>query len=89
MNEELLQLQTVCMIQTADVSSLLLVVQQLASVVRRDHPDLLDIDELFLRTRKILLQKQLEFLETTNPELAAKIQDRVDASCQNYPFGYD
>ena len=85
---ELLRLQALCAIQTADISSLLKCVQVIGQHLRLLDPGLPDLNAQFLTERKMLLHNQLENLEKTNPALAARMQDAIDKSCWLYPFDY-
>ena len=76
------------LIQTVDLSSLLLAIEQVVASLRPQHPELPDVSALFLRERKRLLQQELEHLETSNPGFAARLQELIDRSCTRHPFGY-
>jgi hypothetical protein len=89
MADPLERLQALSAIQTADVSALLALVQQLATIVRREHPDTPDVTALFLQTRKELLHRYLEAVETRDPALAARMQELIDTSCTRFPLGYE
>ena len=89
MSDELLRLRAVSEIQAADVSCLLICLQQLTGSLRPHLPDLPDIGELFLRQRKLFLQPRLEALEDREPALAARLQEMIDASCKQFPFDYE
>jgi hypothetical protein len=53
------------------------------------HPDLPTVEKTFVALRKKFLHLQLESLEKTQPELAARIQEEIDRSCSIVPMGYD
>lgn len=88
-SEELLRLKALALVQAADISSLLQIVQLLAASLRKMQPDLVDLDALFVDQRKKTVQAWLEGYETTNPALAARLQQLLDQSCTHLPFGYD
>lgn len=79
--------------QIADVSSLLSLLSEIRAALLESLPQLRgqlpEVGERFLRLRKQLLHAQLEKLEETNPALAARIQQKIDDSSMQYPFGYD
>ena len=88
-SEQIQRLQALSAVQTADISSLLLLVERLSQIVRRDHPDTPVATEMFLAIRKPLLQQQLEQMETQNPALAARLQELIDKSSTIYPYDYE
>ena len=88
-SEQIQRLQALSAIQAADVSSLLIILSQLEKIVRRDHPDMPDLQQQFLETRKLLLQQQLESMEKNNPALAARLQQLIDQSCTIFPYDYE
>lgn len=85
LEDQILRLQSVCSIQTADVSSLLGLLKSVATGRKMTDAE---VDAAFLSERKTLLYALLTSLEKTQPELAAKIQAEIDRSCQNFPFDY-
>lgn len=89
MNDELTRLKALSLLQAADISSLLELVLVLGAAVRQSHPDLPDLARQFLTLRRKSVQTALESCETTHPAVAARLQELIDNSCANYPFGYD
>ncbi len=73
MNDEMLRLKAVLMVQTADVSAILGVLQIIETTVRPDYPAFPDLTGEFLKRRKEVLHFLLEDYESTNPAFAAKI----------------
>jgi len=55
MQDEIERLQALSAVQTADINALYLLVNKLAEILRRDHPDTPDLTDLFLRFRKAQL----------------------------------
>jgi hypothetical protein len=90
--DQILQLQAVTVMQTADVSSLLSLLIQIHAVlldhVPQLHGKMPEVAETFLKRRKQLLHAQLEKLEETSPGLAARIQQQIDSMPMQYPFDY-
>ena len=89
MNDELLRLKATLLVQTADISALLGIIESLEKIVRPDFPELPDLKADFLKRRRELVQFLLEDYETTNPELAAKLQQIIDGSSKHFPFDYE
>jgi hypothetical protein len=91
--DQILRLQALSAIQTADVSSLLNLLSEFRAVLIQSLPELSErlpeIGERFLQLRKELLHAGLEQLENTNPELAAHIQKQIDDTSTLFPFDYD
>ena len=88
-SEQIQRLQALAEVQTADISSLLLLVERLGQIVRRDHPDTPEVSETFLKIRKHLLQQRLESLETQNPGMAARLQELIDKAATIFPYDYE
>ena len=74
------------MVHTADINAVFLLVQRLSELCRRNHPEMPDVSELFLKLRKEQLHLHLEKLETQNPGLAAKLQELIDQSSTIFPY---
>jgi len=88
MNDETQRQRALNLIQAADVSSLLAVLQAVVRAARPHVPQLPDVSELFLAQRKELLHRMLERLETKDPAMAAALQSLIDDSCTEFPFDY-
>ena len=80
MQDQIDRLQALSVAQAADINALRLVVGCLAETVRRDHPELSDLNELFFRLRKQLVQQHLEAMESVSPGTAARLQALLDGS---------
>jgi hypothetical protein len=87
--EQLERLQALSAVQTADINAVFLLVSRLAEIVRRNHPDTPDMSDTFLKVRKHFLQQHLESIETSNPALAARLQQLIDQSCTIFPPTYE
>ena len=90
MNDALRQ-QALNLIQSADIASLVTIVQDLANALRPLRPDLppFDVDASFVTRRKDFLHRDLEELERTDPTLAAQLQQVIDRYCTRFPFNYE
>ena len=88
-SEEFLRLKALLLVQAADVSSLLATIRAVGAAVRKDHPDLVDVDASFLSLRKQYLHGLLEDYEDTDPAFAARLQQVIDESSKNFPFDYE
>ena len=80
MQDQIDRLQALSVAQAADINALRLIVECLAETVRRDHAELSDLNELFFRLRKQLLQQHLEAMESVSPGAEAKLQALLDGS---------
>jgi len=87
--EQLERLRALCELQRAEIASAHLCLLGLASYVRRQAPDLPDMNELYLQLRKQCLQRQLEKLEALDPALAARLLQLIDSSSTNFPPTYE
>lgn len=87
--EEILKLKALTLVQAADISALLGTICILRDALRKHHPLLPDVSQSFLTTRREIVHRELEDLETKNPALAAKVQQMIDKSSTNYPFDYE
>ena len=87
--EQIERLLALAEIQTADVASLLILLERLAQFVRQHQPDVPDVGIEFLKLRKIQLQHRLEAMEMTDPARAARFQQLIDQSCTIYPPTYE
>ena len=83
MQDQIDRLQALSVAQGADINALLLVVQSLSEIVRRNQPDTPCVTELHLKLRKQLLQQHLEAMESVSPGTAAKLQALLDGSPTN------
>jgi hypothetical protein len=90
MNDAELRRKALDLIQIADVSSVLVAIRQVADAVNGLRPNQppIDIDDIFLQTRKALIHKDLEDRENTNPLEAAQLQEVIDKYCTHFPFDY-
>lgn len=86
MNEEILQLRALCLVQMADMSVLLSIVQQVAELVRPLAPKMPEIAVLFATQRATLLQALLIMEEDKDKVRAAYLQQAIDQSSTHYPF---
>ncbi len=89
MNDELLRLKALSLVQAADISSLLSVVQSIEEVMRPSAPNFPDVKATFVRHRKEALHMLLEDYEDHDPALAAMMQRVIDESARHYPFDYE
>jgi hypothetical protein len=89
MEHRILNLQALLLVQAADISSVLEVVQLFEAAVRPQYPDLPDLGQEFLKRRKATLHALLESYEDSNPGFAARLQQCIDASPKIYPFDYE
>jgi hypothetical protein len=89
MDDKLLRLKATLLIQTADTSSVLAVVQAVADTLRDDYPELPDVGAQFLKRRTELVQLMLEDYEKKDPALAARMQQMIDESSKYFPFDYE
>jgi hypothetical protein len=87
--EQLERLRALCELQRAEILSAHLCLLGIASYVRRQAPDLPDMNELYVRFRKQFLQRKLEELEISDPALAARLLDLIDSSSTNFPPTYE
>lgn len=83
-------------IQAAETSALFVCVSELSSRLdelkkRIPDADLQDFDvrQRFLGLRKTILLSSLEVLEDSDPAKAARLNEIIDCSCDNFPFDYD
>ena len=81
-------LQALVLTQSADVSALIALYSSIREALKDAAPELPTIERDFLALRKKFLHIQLEQLENSNPELAARLQEVIDSSSTNFPFDY-
>ena len=94
MNSENLQnqldrIEALLKIQVADTSALLFLLGDLTENLPDGEKKRKEMEEMFLKIRKKFLHSQLEHLENTQPEKAARIQELIDKSCNLFPFDYE
>ncbi len=73
------------MTSSADVLALYTIVGRLADAVRQSGVPVPDVTAEFLQRRKMMLQKQLESVEKSNPGLAARLLEVIDTIDTVYP----
>lgn len=89
LEKRLLRLESLQVLQTADVSALLALCVEMHKALEQFAPNWPHPNERFLYWRKKLVYHQLKLWEEKDPAKAAAIQEHIDRSSVNYPFDYD
>jgi hypothetical protein len=89
LEEEVLRLHAQNVCQSAEISALAYIYLSLRDRLAPAIPELPTLSEDFVRERKKSIQAQLELIEKTRPEFAARLQALIDSSSTILPVDYD